>query len=398
MYNRILKRPMFKRGGSSFKAQGTGITSPFDTPRKKYDAGAWGEWEQKTRDLTKDPRGDWSYAAQGFSSLADPYKESGEAKMISEMLFEGAQNVRGSREKARELEQKGELAILESQAAKLNAAKAHKYKLAEIAAAGKTDMLKKEPRNRQKARNRETLFKISQDPKNESSEFIGVYLNELADGYTDGDLASGAANVINPKLYTKDDSGNWGYDSGNLSADRVWFDPITSTWLVFQDTNGDGMADGAPIYSSIDVEDSITFFKQQPTGSVSSEGEAGNAAGTIKKEPKGDVDIKTGKLKKNKNTYDDQDYSQYTAEDFHPKASPDVIEESIKTADQEGEDITKFWDWVSKPKGIGQKKNEQIVKKATGGRIGYAEGDVAITELDMLNNWWKNMQANDWKE
>ena len=39
MYNRILKRPMFKRGGSSFQAQGTGITSPFDTPRPTYYGG-----------------------------------------------------------------------------------------------------------------------------------------------------------------------------------------------------------------------------------------------------------------------------------------------------------------------------------------------------------------------
>ena len=34
MYNRILKRPMFRRGGPSFQSQGTGITSPFDTPRR----------------------------------------------------------------------------------------------------------------------------------------------------------------------------------------------------------------------------------------------------------------------------------------------------------------------------------------------------------------------------
>jgi len=27
---------MFKRGGSSFQSQGTGITSPYDTPRKNY--------------------------------------------------------------------------------------------------------------------------------------------------------------------------------------------------------------------------------------------------------------------------------------------------------------------------------------------------------------------------
>ena len=353
---------MFKRGGSSFKAQGTGITSPFDTPRKKYDAGAWGEWEQKTRDLTKDPRGDWSYAAQGFSSLADPYKESGEAKMISEMLFEGAQNVRGSREKARELEQKGELAILESQAAKLNAAKAHKYKLAEIAAAGKTDMLKKEPRNRQKARNRETLFKISQDPKNESSEFIGVYLNELADGYTDGDLASGAANVINPKLYTKDDSGNWGYDSGNLSADRVWFDPITSTWLVFQDTDGDGMADGAPIYSSVNVEDAITFLKRQPK----------------KEESEGEDE--------------DTPLNDPFAEDEDTPLDDPFIgneESNIKKVDQNGNVIKTQPDFTY----LNKEQKKWIQSLSGHGSLGEAdislEDDPAAKEVELLTRWWK---------
>ena len=34
MYNRILRRPMFKRGGASYQAQGTGITSGLDTPRR----------------------------------------------------------------------------------------------------------------------------------------------------------------------------------------------------------------------------------------------------------------------------------------------------------------------------------------------------------------------------
>ena len=74
---RILKRPMFQRGGPSFQSQGTGITSPYDTPRKNYQIGSWGEWEEQTRKATKDPRGDWSYAAEGFSALANPYKKSG---------------------------------------------------------------------------------------------------------------------------------------------------------------------------------------------------------------------------------------------------------------------------------------------------------------------------------
>ena len=116
MYNRILKRPMFKRGGSSYEAQGTGITSPYDRPRKRYDTGTtWEEIYEKMRSTTQDPRGDFSYAAEGFSELANPYKESGEAKTIGEMLYAGAHGVRGSRDKATELERTGELAILESQ-------------------------------------------------------------------------------------------------------------------------------------------------------------------------------------------------------------------------------------------------------------------------------------------
>ena len=40
MYNRILNRPMFKLGGKTNDAQGTGITSGLDAPRQGYDKGA----------------------------------------------------------------------------------------------------------------------------------------------------------------------------------------------------------------------------------------------------------------------------------------------------------------------------------------------------------------------
>jgi len=39
MYNRILNRPMFKLGGDTVDAQGTGITSGLDTPRQGYNSG-----------------------------------------------------------------------------------------------------------------------------------------------------------------------------------------------------------------------------------------------------------------------------------------------------------------------------------------------------------------------
>jgi hypothetical protein len=371
---------MFKRGGSSFQAQGTGITSPYDTPRKRYaDGPTYEDIYSQIRETTKDPRSDWSYAAQGFGHLGDPYKESGEAKMISEMLHAGAGDVRGSREKASELEKTGELSILESQGGRLAAEEAHKRKLEEIAETGKwaskSDMLKKEPRNRQKARNRDALIKISQDPKYEFSEFTGIYLNELADGYTDGDLASGAASVINPKLYTQDDSGAWGYDSENLSADRVWFDPVTSTWLVFEDTNEDGMADGLPIYSSIDVEESITFLKQQPTSSI------GSKVGTTDKVPKGDVDIKTGKLKKKGTTQEDMEQSaketsQKIKERFKFKGD---ITQGVNPYKPEETLVTDF------------DVTENIYNK--GGRVGYAEG--SGEPLVDLQRWWKEQAWNN---
>ena len=39
------------------------------------------------------------------------------------------------------------------------------------------------------------------------------------------------------------------------------------------------------------------------------------------------------------------------------------------------------------------------LKYNKGGRVSYAEGtDDPATELDLLNNWWRTMQANDWKE
>ena len=39
MYNRILNRPMFKLGGKTNNAQGTGITSGLDAPRSNYLGG-----------------------------------------------------------------------------------------------------------------------------------------------------------------------------------------------------------------------------------------------------------------------------------------------------------------------------------------------------------------------
>jgi len=408
MYNRILKRPMFKRGGSSFQSQGTGITSPYDTPRKNYDAGAWGKWEDQVRDTTKDKTTTMQDVVHGFSALGNPYKESGEAKTIGEMLFEGSQAVSGARGKRAEGERAGELEILKSKSdrmlkkeerawtedqseieRKFRKALAdqqeklqrdlteqekvhllerikleHENKMEQIGEAAKyqEQYLKKEPRNRQKARNRETLLKLAADPKNKSSEFIGLYLNELADGYTDGDIASSAANVINPRLYTKDTDGNWGYDTANLSVDRVWFDAASSQWLVFKDTNGDSMADGAPIYSSVNVEDAITFLKRQPK----------------KEESEGEDE--------------DTPLNDPFAEDEDTPLDDPFIgneESNIKKVDQNGNVIKTQPDFTY----LNKEQKKWIQSLSGHGSLGEAdvslEDDPAAKEVELLTRWWK---------
>ena len=117
MYNRILKRPMFRRGGSSFQSQGTGITSPFDTPRGGYYGGGTigggmihgnpmgnrtGFQEPRTKEdvqvdiesLVETPKGTWLDDVIGsFGAYSTPYKDDGSAKTIGEMGAEQAASI-----------------------------------------------------------------------------------------------------------------------------------------------------------------------------------------------------------------------------------------------------------------------------------------------------------------
>ena len=253
MYNRILKRPMFKRGGSSHQAQGTGITSPFDTPRKHYEGGARGKWAKQVRKQTQDPRGDLSYGVQGFSALANPYKESGEAKMLSEMLWEGAQGVRGSREKARALEQKGEMAILEGQAGRMltDEERAWKEAQAEIGHQRKLEELQKKS---------ELGVDVYKDlhPKKRYDFYLGIWRSNIKDqhqgagnythpgwkiasqnieAFVEGDIAvrnsKDAADdyrgkSVHPENYKEDGS----VDLTLLKENIVYFDPMSRTWFT----------------------------------------------------------------------------------------------------------------------------------------------------------------------
>ena len=244
---------MFKRGGSSFQAQGPGITSPFDTPRKKYNVGTtWEEINQRRTGLYQ-PRSDMSFAAEGFSALASPYKEDGSAKTIGEMLYEGAQGVRKSRQIDDSMKQSVDLANIESDAARLLAEEKFERDkvLTQIDASGKNPLLKDKSIPRQISELTENIIKIaSQNRGNPGSEF------ELA-GYAQG-IASGRVTIANlqggeevitamviPSSAFKKKEGKWDFDLAQLAGGMVYWNPINQKWLVVENAQ---TADAKEIY------------------------------------------------------------------------------------------------------------------------------------------------------
>ena len=126
MYNRILKRPMFQRGGPSFQAQGTGITSPYDVPRRglvQYPGGYAGE--RTKEDVRADietvfetPKGQWLDDVIGsFGAYSTPYKESGEAKTIGEMGYDQAQAITALRKERKDKQDLAKLGRYEGELA-----------------------------------------------------------------------------------------------------------------------------------------------------------------------------------------------------------------------------------------------------------------------------------------
>ena len=241
MYNRILKRPMFKRGGSSYEAQGTGIASPFDTPRRGYADGiTQEEINERRRNLYQDQRGDLSYAAQGFSALASPYKKTGEAKTIGEMLYEGAQDVRGSRAEGRGLEQAAELANIQSEEDQLRAEE--KFERDKVLATIQTTnpLLKDKSIPRQISEMTENIIKIaSANRGNPGSEFeLSGFAQGIAQGLVTINNLQGGDEIVTamviPSSAFKQVKGTWDFDIAQLAGGMVYWDPMRMKWLVVE--------------------------------------------------------------------------------------------------------------------------------------------------------------------
>ena len=375
---------MFKRGVSSFQAQGTGITSPYDTPRKRYANGpTYEDIYSGIRETTKDPRGDFSYAAQGFGHLGSPYKESGEAKMISEMLAEGAGAVRTSKEKASELERTGELAILESQGGRLAAKQAHDFKMKEIAETGKwkEQELKRIPLARLITDIEQAILKNAVP-----GSFQHTYSPGLATGRAikRRKAADGIAVGVIEVDRWKQDKGKWDYIADNMSSTIPWFDPVNHQWHVFND-DGSGMATGDPVKSFLTVDEALAYIKggNQDIIKDNQTLDENNAEGTGSSDKKV---VKKGTTK--------EEFETSVAEGW------EGMKKGLKERFTFKGDITQGVNPYAKEDTLVTDFDvTEKLKYNKGGRVSYAEGtDDPATELDLLNNWWRPMQANDWKE
>ena len=115
-------------GGRSYSAQGTGITSGLDTPRRglvQYPGGYAGE---DTRELIASEREEIFRTPEGqnvsdiissFGVYASPYKEDGTAKTTGEMGYQQAVDITKKRKEEKEKQDLAKLASLESREAKI---------------------------------------------------------------------------------------------------------------------------------------------------------------------------------------------------------------------------------------------------------------------------------------
>ena len=108
---------MFRRGGPSFQSQGTGITSPFDTPRRglvQHPGGYAGKTIEelaieKEEIFAPKPYENINDIIGSFAGYASPYKEDGTAMTTGEMGYRQAKDITALR---KEREEKRQLAAL----------------------------------------------------------------------------------------------------------------------------------------------------------------------------------------------------------------------------------------------------------------------------------------------
>jgi hypothetical protein len=409
---------MFKRGGSSFQAQGTGITSPYDRPRKRYAEGPTWEEINKRRSGLYNPRSDLSFAMEGFSALGNPYKDDGSAKTIGEMLYEGAQGVRKSKAADEAMGQSVELANIESDAARLMAKEKFERDkvLTEIDAAGKNPLLKDKSIPRQIEETMETIIKIaSQNRGNPGSEFeLSGFAQGIATGLVTINNLQGGDEVVSamviPSSAFKKKEGKWDFDLANLSGGMVYWNPINQKWLVVENAQ---TADAKEIYfdSYEQAKGGLAVKKSEDTKSTKITTDP-----DIPEKEKKSASIKL-KIVTNLKDVDINDEGvifEEAAKVGVKIVSPDGTKTWAQNLAENEISLPAFKKILKEKKmsdtyaGIGKRKKGNIFeeenikiteKMATGGRAGYYSGgniepDLDADELNELTSWWKSEVNN----
>ena len=111
-------------GGRSYSAQGTGITSGLDTPRRglvQYPGGYAGEEERLTEiaeekiNITQPRVSEADRIIRSFGVYASPYNESGDAMTSGQLGYEQAKNITAERDEQKNLEDLAALSNLEAE-------------------------------------------------------------------------------------------------------------------------------------------------------------------------------------------------------------------------------------------------------------------------------------------
>ena len=404
---------MFKRGGSSYEAQGTGITSPYDRPRKRYaDGPTWDEINRRRSELSQDPRSEMSYAAEGFSALGNPYKASGEAKTIGEMLYEGSIGVRQSREKGQLLEQAGELENIRADENRLLKAEDREFQIK--LAQEKQNLLNKDYSiKRQVLDLTKQLNKQAENAAFEGAEFINDGFGQaVAQGIVEINENGYHAMAV-PFSAIKKVNGVWDIDLATLAPGMVYWNPVNQSWLIVDKAR---TKDAKEIYY----------------GSYQ-EAKAGIAALTVNKEEEkstsddsdsSEKEIKTNEIKtKILTNLKDVELTDVVVNEEALKVGIKIVEKpegsgpnwKVNLADNEMS-LVDFKEILKRKKFSDQTQHLRTKKKrgdvfeeiettdvaenlAGGGRAGYALGNVVnqgeeldadADELNELASWWKS--------
>ena len=140
MYNRILKRPMFKRGGPSYQAQGTGITSGLDKPRRglvQHPGGYAGDTREiiateREEIFAPKPYENVNDIISSFGVYANPKHEDGSYKTTGEMGWDQAQMIDKIRKEREDKRKLAELSGYERELKNIDLKKAQDFELKTI--------------------------------------------------------------------------------------------------------------------------------------------------------------------------------------------------------------------------------------------------------------------------